>query len=111
MKSINGSLLLGNQKWKLSLLAAAILIFGVGIIFYEEVAQIAGVDSSFIHIGALLLISATLFVAFISVRCPNCGLRLILHAMSQQQIGNWLNWLVTVQACPRCGHQNDTLDP
>lgn len=110
MNSINHSVLLDSQKWKLWLLAAAVVIFGIGLLFHKEVAQIVGVDSTLVHIGALLLIFSTLSVAFISIRCPNCGLRLILHAMSHQEIGNWLNWLMALQTCPRCGHKKGRLD-
>lgn len=95
--------LVTSQQWKLCLFAGLIAIAGLGLLFTDGIAKSLMVHPIMIHLGALLLTIGTLTAAFVSVRCPRCGLHLVTFAMSRQGIGRWLHWLLTVRICPRCG--------
>jgi endogenous inhibitor of DNA gyrase (YacG/DUF329 family) len=95
--------LVASQKWKLWLFGGVFAAAGFGFLFTDGIAQGFGVDPFAVRIGTLLLTFGTLAAAFLSVRCPHCGLRLVMHAMSHQSVGQWLQWLLTVKKCPRCG--------
>jgi DNA-directed RNA polymerase subunit RPC12/RpoP len=95
--------LVASQKWKLWLLGALFAAAGLGFLFTDGIARGLNVDPFAVRMGTLLITFGTLAAAFLSVRCPNCGLRLVMHAMSHQSVGQWLQWLLTVKKCPRCG--------
>ena len=50
--------------------------------------------------GALNLVG--LLIAYIAVRCQNCGARWIWLAMTEQRAGRWYHWLSAQSECPRC---------
>lgn len=94
--------LIASQEWKLWLFGGLVAIAGLGFLFTDGIARVLDVGSFVVRLGTLLLTSGTLGAAFLSVRCPNCGLRLVMYAMSRQGMGQWLNWLLTVKQCPQC---------
>jgi endogenous inhibitor of DNA gyrase (YacG/DUF329 family) len=95
--------LVASQEWKLWLFGGLFATAGLGFLFTDGIARGFGVDPFAVRIGTLLLTFGTLAAAFLSVRCPHCGLRLVMHAMSHESVGQWLQWLLTVKKCPRCG--------
>ena len=94
--------LIASQEWKLWLFGGLVFIAGLGFLFTDGIARVLDVGSFVVRLGTLLLTFGTLGAAFLSVRCPNCGLRLVMYAMSRQGMGQWLNWLLTVKQCPQC---------
>jgi DNA-directed RNA polymerase subunit RPC12/RpoP len=94
--------LVASQEWKLWLFGGLVAAAGLGFLFTDEIAGELGADPFVVRLGTLLLTFGTLAAAFLSVRCPHCGLRLVMYAMSRQGIGQWLHWLLTVKKCPRC---------
>ena len=103
--------LVESQKWKLWLSAALLAAAAVGFLVPDGVARVLGNLGVAVELGALLLTFVSLGWAIYAVRCGHCGLRLVLYAMSNQSIGQWLQWLLTVKRCPRCGadHAGHTL--
>jgi hypothetical protein len=95
--------LVEGQKWKLWLSGALLAVAGVGFLVPDGVAGVLGLAGATVELGALLLTFVSLGWAIYTVRCRNCGLRLVMHAMSNQSIGQWLQWLLTAKRCPRCG--------
>ena len=89
--------LVEGQKWKLWLSGALLAVAGVGFVLPSSVGGVA------VELGALLLTFVSLGWAIYAVRCRHCGLRLVMHAISNQSIGQWLQWLLTTKRCPRCG--------
>jgi DNA-directed RNA polymerase subunit RPC12/RpoP len=59
-----------------------------------------------ITLGAMLLGAVAFVSAILLLRCPSCGHSLFWHAVSKLPVGQWLNWLLDVQACPVCGYTN-----
>ena len=66
--------------------------------------------------GLMVLVGLGLGVASMvwmcaSVRCPHCGLKVLLKAWRQQPANAWLWWLFSLAACPRCGSGPDPHSP
>ena len=99
--------LLEKQKRKLWLSGALLTVAGVGFLVPNNVADMLGISEAAVELGALLLTFVGFGWAIFSVRCQHCGLRLVMHAISNQSIGQWLHWLLTVKTCPRCGAEHD----
>ena len=99
LKPSDGQLptLIEGQKWKLWLSGALLAVAGIGFVLPN---RLGGATA---ELGALLLTFLSLGWAIYAVRCPHCGLRLVMHAISNQSIGQWLQWLLTEKRCPRCG--------
>lgn len=95
--------LVALHEKKLWLLGGMLAVAGIGYLFTDEIAQALGFAAVAIQLGTLLLTFGALAAAFLTIRCQNCGLRLVLYAMSHRGVGEWLQWLLTVKACPRCG--------
>ena len=103
--------LVAPQKKKLWLIGGMLAIAGIGFLFTDEISQILGATAVAVRLGTLVLTFGSLAVAFLTIRCPNCGLRLVLYAMSHKGMGKWLEWLLTVKTCPRCGLPHEGSDP
>ena len=103
MNEINSPTLVASQEWKLWLFGGLVAVAGLGFLFIDGIASGFGVDPFVVRLGTLSLTFGTLATALLSVRCPHCGLRLVMYATSRQSIGQWLHWLLTVRSCPRCG--------
>ena len=93
--------LVQGQKWKLWLFGALLTVAGIGSILPNSIGGVA------VKLGALLLIWVSLGWAVYAVRCRYCGLHLVMYAMSNQSIGQWLQWLLTVKRCPKCGADHE----
>ena len=91
------------QKWKLWLSGALLAVAAVGFLVPDGVARVLGIAGVAVELGALLLTFVSLGWAIYAVRCRHCGLRLVMYAMSNQSIGQWLQWLLMAKRCPRCG--------
>ncbi len=40
----------------------------------------------------------------VAIRCPNCQLKLFVHAIRKEGFLRWFSWLLQVESCPGCGH-------
>ena len=54
--------------------------------------------------GGVGLIVASLFWGAQAVICPQCGLKLFVHAFRNQGFFTWFAWVLQVESCPACGH-------
>lgn len=88
-----------GQSWKAALAFAAIIIGGA-MSFYGGFAL---PDPSWTILGTLV-VTAGLVLAWLGIRCPNCGARWVWLAMSRHHPGQWLQWLLSQPACPNCQH-------
>jgi len=95
--------LVESQKWKLWLAAALLAVATIGVLLPDDVARVLGTADVTVGLGALLLTFVSLGWAIYAVRCVHCGLRLVLYAMSNQSIEQWLQWLLMAKRCPKCG--------
>jgi predicted RNA-binding Zn-ribbon protein involved in translation (DUF1610 family) len=99
--------LVAVHEKKLWLLGGVLAVAGIGFLFTDEIAIGLGVAAVVIQLSALGLTCGSLVMAFLLIRCPNCGLRLVLYALSHRSMGGWLQWLLTEKTCPRCGYSHE----
>ena len=91
------------QQWKLWLLGAMVGIMGLLIFANARVGAYLGIHASAVELVGLAFGVITLIVGCLIIRCPSCGLSLLWHALSKKSLAKWLEWLLDVQTCPRCG--------
>lgn len=91
------------QKWKLWVWGGLFAVAGLGLLVPDKIAPALGTIPVVINLAAVLMSFIALAGASLSIRCPQCGLSLVWHGVSQKNIGGWLSWLLEVNTCPRCG--------
>ncbi len=92
------------QRWKLWLCALAVAALGASYVWPAALAIFFGTSSTILKIAASVAGFIVVVGACLMIRCRACGLSLVWHAMSTKPANDWLNWLLDVQTCPRCGH-------
>src|SRR3989344_7172998 len=95
--------LIATQKWKLWIWAGLIIMAGMGFLFSNQLASIFAINLLAVNIGSILVSFAAIVGASLSIRCPQCGLSLVWHGLSQKNIGEWLLWLPGGSKYPRWG--------
>ena len=92
-----------GQWWKVVVATWAVIV-GAGLVGYQ-LSQIGSMAPEsppvFAMVGGAIDLLG-LLIAYIAVRCQNCGARWIWLAMTEQHAGNWWNWLSAQSKCPRC---------
>ena len=104
MNQSPASPLVAPQMWKLWISMVGLLFVGAGMYAPALLGGALAMDPALVSILAVVAGVAVFVGAWSRVRCPGCSLSLVGHALSNQHHTAWLRWLVTVQACPRCGH-------
>lgn len=92
-----------GQMWKLYL-SFILLLLGVASLFIGiKIAEIKSHSlAAFLVLGGLIVGLSSLIFGIVSVRCPNCKAPWLWQGMSGQSPGNWLIWLMSRTACPKC---------
>jgi len=65
--------------------------------------NVIGVVVECVVIAVVVTLFGAALVSACRIRCPRCGLRWLLYAIRRESIGEWLPWLKTFSACPKCG--------
>jgi hypothetical protein len=73
----------------------------LSIVLYSDQTSL---DFVVILAALLAAVIVAVWVNF-SVRCPNCGARLLWMAIRGQPASNWMSWLITQTACPVCSFE------
>ncbi len=107
MKNKKNVTLIHSQKGKLLFWGSILSFAGIGFLFPENLSLLLPVDMFFIDITATFLSVIVLVGASLSIRCQYCGLRLFWYAISEKNLGAWLDWLLHVEECPRCKKSAD----
>jgi len=93
------------QRWKVWLCALAVAALGACYVWPTALASFFGTSPTILTIAASLAGLIVLVGACLMIRCRACGLSLVWHGMSTKPANDWLHWLLDVQTCPRCGHE------
>ncbi|MFL6678825.1 MAG: hypothetical protein ACJ8IK_10830 [Burkholderiaceae bacterium] len=97
--------LVAPQRWKLWVCAAAVAAVGACYIVPDTLAALFVTSSAMLKLAASLAGLVVLVGACLAVRCQACGMSLVWHGVSTKSANDWLSWLLDVQTCPRCGHE------
>jgi len=94
-----------GQWWKLAAATWALLI-GVSTYLIAKLLPEAPAFALATAVGAVGIVVAlfSVVLACYSIRCPSCGARWILLALSGQSVGGWGHWLMSLSACPKCNN-------
>ena len=96
--------LLRNLRPKLLIGSTALAVFALGALFPDLLGRLFDVGTPFVVLVALCGFVALLVWLGSATRCSNCRLSLLSYAIGHASDGNWLNWLLTMTKCPKCGH-------
>ena len=73
-----------------------------GVAFVAATLAPSHVSAAAGNVGALFAIIALARAGY-AVTCPQCHLLLLHHAMTTQPASRWLDWVLNVPECPKCG--------
>lgn len=94
-----------NQLWKILIFCIVGAIGGSVIVFQGRLYSPLGEDFTILLVGLSTFLMVVTFVwASLSIKCPECNLRLFWHAVKKEKCGNWFTTLVSQEACPSCGY-------
>lgn len=100
-----------SQMWKVNLalfaMLSAILICCVAPYAPPSWPEDVAVT---IQLISCLLAGVAMLYALRSVRCPSCGERWLTWSMRTQPFTQWMHVALSLQACPRCGHDASSAD-
>jgi hypothetical protein len=96
-----------HQAWKLHVATIGILsAIAIHVVARLFLHGITGRELA-VYSGASAVIAAvSLFIFFLSVRCPGCRANWIWRATTHRAV-RWLQWLHEQQVCPVCGSSGD----
>lgn len=100
-----GSVLRG-QIWRIYVGCGLIPFVALGLLFLSLSGRVQIAPNFFVV--AVPVAAAGLVWAVMTVRCQACGGRLLWKAVKEQPPGDWLVWLIRLEACPICGHSRTT---
>lgn len=95
-------MIVSGQIWKIWVSGGLLLAATPFFFLQGPVGRLLGISELSVELIALFLTISGLIWSVLSVRCPSCGLRLVAYAITKQPVGQWLQWLVTTERCPRC---------
>lgn len=91
-----------KQAWKLYSSFVGIIIAG-GVMIYGIKQITAGTETSVDLILFSLVAEIVIGVfACVSIRCPECKLKWVWHAVSHKDANQWVPWLLSFVECPQC---------
>ena len=91
-----------KQEWKLYASFFGFIIAG-GVMFYGIKQTTAGTEATVDLILYSLVAEIIIGVfACVSIRCPECKLKWVWHAVSKKDANQWVPWLLSFEECPQC---------
>jgi len=84
-----------DQKWKQYVSLILIISF-----FLPKLARDYLPGILFLFLPFLLMAGG--FALFISIKCPNCGMRWAWHSVSKIGLMKHADWLASLEECPKC---------
>ena len=91
-----------KQEWKLYSSFFGFLICAGGMFYGINQMQEGGNLPFFIDLFSVTAGILVGFFACTSIRCPECNLKWVWHAVSKKDVNQWIPWLLSFESCPRC---------
>ena len=93
-----------GQSWKIILLFTALLLSGASMIYGQFNIDTLSNNLFFVFVAGGTIIGLLSFIiACVSIKCPICGSKWFWSAVSGQGKNEWVFWLNSLRACPKCG--------
>jgi hypothetical protein len=74
-----------------------------GVMFYGINRTTEGTGDSVNLILYSLAVQILIGVfACLAIRCPECKLKWVWHAVSKKDVNQWVTWLLSFEKCPHC---------
>ena len=96
-----------GQLWKL-VVASLILPWPAvvtGIWIFRQLGSDQSIDGVPAAIGVMAAIAAVIVLLLASVKCPQCGTRLVLRVFRDPDGLQALTGMLNSRVCPQCGHR------
>jgi len=92
-----------NQSWKVWLFVALLLVGCAATLLQGFLYKPLGKELAIqIAVGGVGLLIGAFLWAGGAVRCPQCELKLLIHAITKEGFFTWFSWLLQVDSCPKC---------
>ena len=99
-----------GQSWKIKLTFIILGLSGVSMFYANYNAEVLSkYQAMYFHLGGVFFGIASFFFSCISIKCPSCGSRWFLSAVSGKSNKQWLFWLNSLKSCPECGEPKDAV--
>ena len=101
----NSYLKSSGQMWKFWLFFLALPLVGLALL----AAVLKGFVGQNINLSIFLILSglglglAGFILGCVTIKCLDCGARLLWKAVREQPSGSWFTWLMGLERCPACG--------
>ena len=102
------STLIASQRWKLWVLGPIAVCAGLLLLWNRQLAFYVDADPFLVSLGGAVLGLTTLVAGCLTLRYPSCRLSLLWYGVSKKSVGSWLEWVLDIQKCPRCGFEDST---
>ena len=100
-----------GQWWKLQVAFGMLLVGGASMFFgLRNLERQPWWIPAVLVLGGIVVVFGSLVFGCIAVRCPKCRAPWIWMAVKGQESGQWLQWLLSLSKCPRCGFSNTAAD-
>jgi hypothetical protein len=76
---------------------------GLLVLFGEQIAGAIEFSAWSVQLLGAIVFFLTLLALAQGGKCPSCRTNLLYYAIGNTPGGNWLEWLRTVDKCPKCG--------
>jgi len=92
--------------WAVPCIAA----FGA-ILFASPIGTRTGVPFWFVELAGLIVGACSLYAMSRPFKCPGCRTNLMFFVMLKGPIGNWLEAVIALRSCPKCGFDGQDSPP
>lgn len=97
--------LLLAQRRKLLVGSFLLALFALLALFPGAASGPLGVSAWVLESGAVSGFAVLLYWLARGLKCPKCGVNLLWHVFGHAKYGNWLEWMLGLSACPKCGYR------
>jgi hypothetical protein len=94
-----------DQRWKIYLFVALLFVGSTVTLLQGFLYEPLGRERAMqVAIAGMLLVVGAFVWAASAIRCPQCQLKLFVHAIRKEGFFAWFAWLLQAEHCPQCGH-------
>ncbi|MDD2899336.1 MAG: hypothetical protein PHI31_11560 [Desulfuromonadaceae bacterium] len=96
-----------KQEWKLFSSFFGLLTCAGGMFYGINQMQVVGSLPVYIDLISIAAGMCVGIFACTSIRCPECRLKWVWHAVTKKEVNQWVPWLLSFEVCPRCESKSE----